>query len=66
MGFFTAIIVLVVGFLIAFIVNAIPIDIFIKVVPVCWIPKVDCKKRYETLKTYVVVSLIALIILLFP
>lgn len=66
MGMLGGLIVGIVGFVIAFLINWIPLDKFIKVIPICWIPKVDCSKWYDKVKVYLVVFLITLVVFFIP
>lgn len=66
MGFITAIIVFLVGCAITFIIDYIPADVFVDIIPICWFPGTNCLKSYNTIKTYVVVFLIALVVWFVP
>ena len=66
MGFLGGIIVGIVGLVIAFVLNIIPVDTFLKIVPICWIPGTNCSQWYDHIKTYVVVILLAIIIFFIP
>ena len=66
MGFMTSIIVGILGFVIAFLIDLMPVETFLKFVPICWIPGFDCAKWYNSVKIYLIIFLIALIIWFIP
>lgn len=66
MGFVGALIVGIIGFIIAFLINLIPVDIFIKVIPICWIPSFDCTKWYDKVKTYLIILLLTIVLFFMP
>ncbi|UFX99807.1 hypothetical protein QKC54_gp0654 [Megavirus baoshan] len=66
MGVFTALIVGIVGVVLAFIINWIPVNILLKIVPICWIPSVDCNKWYNSIKIYLIIILLAVIMFFVP
>lgn len=66
MGFKTAIIVGIVGFIIAFLIDLLPVETFLKIIPICWIPSLDCNAWYASLKTYIVLILIVIVLWFIP
>lgn len=66
MGVLTAVIIGVVGLILAFLMNLIPIKIFSKVVPICYIPKVNCVHLYGEIKSYIIVIILAIVIGFLP
>ncbi|AQN68497.1 putative membrane protein [Saudi moumouvirus] len=66
MGFFSAIIVAVVGIVLALLINWLPVDILLKIVPICWIPSVNCSKWYNNIKIYLIIILLAIIMFFIP
>jgi len=66
MGLIGGLIVGIVGIVLTIIINLIPVDAFLKIVPICWIPGTNCSKWYDNMKTYVVVILLAIIVFFIP
>uniref|UniRef100_A0A6C0LSA6 Uncharacterized protein n=1 Tax=viral metagenome TaxID=1070528 RepID=A0A6C0LSA6_9ZZZZ len=66
MGLIAAVFVGIIGFVITFLVDLLPMKTIIKIMPICWIPGVDCTKSYNTFKTYMIIVLICIIIGVIP
>lgn len=66
MGFKAAIIVGIIGFIIAFLLDLLPVEAFLKIVPICWFPSIDCNEWYYTLKTYIMLILLVIILWFIP
>lgn len=66
MGLLGAVIVGIVGFVLTFIIDWIPVDSFLKIVPICWIPKMNCTKWYDSVKIYLIITLLAIIVFFIP
>ncbi len=65
MGFFSALIVTIVGILLVMLVGIIP-DSTVNIIPLCWIPGVNCQASICNIKLYTVVILLAIIVLILP
>ena len=65
MGFFTALIVAIVGILLVMLVGIIP-DSSVNIMPFCWIPGINCQASLCNIKLYTVVVLLAIIVLILP
>ena len=66
MSIFSSIVIGIIGFIIAFLLDFIPMDIFLKIIPNCWNSEADCAAWYCTIKTYIIIFLMALIIWFIP
>lgn len=66
MGVVTSLVVGIVGIILVFIINWIPVDILIKIIPICWIPNVHCENWYDKIKMYLLVILLAIIMFFIP
>lgn len=66
MGLIAAIIVGVVGIVLALIINWIPVDTFLKIIPICWIPDIHCTKWYNDIKIYLIIIIIAIVVYFIP
>ena len=65
MGLINGLIVGIVGLVLAILINLIPDD-STNFVPFCWIPGVDCKKKFCNKKIYLFVILLTILIFLIP
>lgn len=66
MGLIAAVIVGIVGIVLALIINWIPVDDFLKIIPICWIPGIKCVKWYNDIKIYLIIILLAIVVYFIP
>lgn len=66
MGLVSAIIIALIGFTLAFVLNSMPAESVSKFIPICWIPGADCPNRYHNIKLYIFLILIVLCVWVIP
>jgi len=66
MGLIAAVIIAIVGYVLASFLNTVPADTMAKFIPLCWIPGADCANRYANFKMYILVTILVLILWVIP
>lgn len=66
MGLLAAVIVGVVGIIMALIINWLPVNTFLKIIPICWLPWIQCTKWYNEIKIYLIIFLLSIVVFFIP
>ncbi len=62
----TVIIISIIGIVCAYGLNSLEAETFASVIPICWIPRIECIKLYPNMKLYILVLVMVFCVWIIP